>query len=173
MTELKPEKGDITKLRVDAIVNAANKELRPGGGVDGAIHKAGGPQIAAEARQIADRQGRLATGEAVVTTAGDLDAEHIIHTVGPIWGEVSEEEAKRLLADCYRNSLDLASDLGCDTVAFPNISTGVYGFPKRLAAEVAIDAVEKWVEQNPDELDTILFISFTDDNQEIYEELLG
>ena len=173
MAQIESVKGDITELEVDAIVNAANKELRPGGGVDGAIHRAGGPSIAEEAKEIADRDGHLATGEAVATTAGALPADHVIHTAGPVWNQHSEEEAVRLLANCYRNSLELATELGCRSVAFPNISTGVYGFPKRLAGETAVEAVRDWVTEHPDELKRVIFVAFDDENLEIYEDLLG
>lgn len=115
----------------------------------------------------------MATGEAVITTAGGLPARHVIHTAGPIWGEQSEYEAVQLLAACYHNSLDLASAHECGTVAFPNISTGVYGFPLRLAAETATGAVQAWVEVNPDALDEIVFVCFNEENHLLYEELLG
>ena len=122
-------KGDLTQQTVDAIVNAANSSLRGGGGVDGAIHRAGGPQIMAECLKI----GGCPTGAAVITTGGELVAEYVIHTVGPIWQDGQHNEAN-LLADCYRNSLSLAVEHGLKTVAFPNISTGIYRFPKELAA---------------------------------------
>ena len=119
-------KGDITKLKVDAIVNAANSGLLGGGGVDGAIHRAGGSQILEECKTIREKQGKLPAGEAVITTAGKMPAKYVIHTVGPVWnGGAYGESAK--LANCYQNSLQLAIDNGCKTVAFPNISTGVYG----------------------------------------------
>jgi O-acetyl-ADP-ribose deacetylase (regulator of RNase III) len=172
MARVETIKGDITKIETDAIVNAANKELRPGGGVDGAIHRAGGPAIAEEARAIAQRDGDLATGEAVATTAGALPSAHVIHTVGPIWSRHTEEEAVRLLASCYKNSLDLAVELGCDSIAFPNISTGVYGFPKRLAGETAVRAVEDWVGDHPGQLERVIFVAFDNENLEIYEGLL-
>lgn len=173
MTAIESTLGDITEVSTDAIVNAANKELRPGGGVDGAIHRAGGPRIAEEARAIARAEGNLATGAAVATTAGDLPCDHVIHTVGPIWGQHPESEAVRLLGDCYRSSLDLAVELGCRTIAFPNISTGVYGFPKQLAGRTAVTAVSQWVSDNPGAVDRVLFVAFDDENRSIYEELLG
>ena len=173
MTEIDSILGDITELSADAIVNAANKELRPGGGVDGAIHRAGGPRIAEEGLAIARDRGNLPTGEAVSTTAGALPSRHVIHTVGPIWGQHEESEAVRLLGDCYRNSLDLAVRLGCRTIAFPNISTGVYGFPKELAGETAVEAVRSWVSEHPEALDQILFVTFDEENRSIYESLLG
>jgi O-acetyl-ADP-ribose deacetylase (regulator of RNase III) len=173
MTSIRAIKGDITAMAVDAIVNAANRELIPGGGVDGAIHAAGGPSIAEEARQIRGERGKLETGNAVITTGGGLPARHVIHTAGPIWDEVSEYEAVQLLAACYRNSLDLALANDCRSIAFPNISTGVYGFPLRLAAETAASAVATWVESNPDALEEVVFVCFNEQNQALYEELLG
>lgn len=171
VTHVVAERGDLTTYDVDVVVNAANSELLAGGGVDGAIHRAGGPEIATEARAIAESDGRLETGHAVITTAGNLPARHVIHTVGPIWGRHSEEKAVRLLADCYRNSLDLAAERRCRTIAFPNISTGVYCFPKRLAASTAVGAVQGWVESRPDAMDRIVFVCFDDENLTFYEEL--
>jgi O-acetyl-ADP-ribose deacetylase (regulator of RNase III) len=172
VTTIRAVKGDITKLEVDAIVNAANRQLIPGGGVDGAIHAAGGPAIAAETREIREEGGDMKTGEAVITTAGNLPANHVIHTAGPIWGEQPEYEAVQLLGACYHNSLDVAVAHGCRTVAFPNISTGVYGFPLRLAAETATGAVESWVETNPDALDEVVFVCFNEENHSLYDDLL-
>src|SRR6478672_7821214 len=118
-------KGDITKVHVDAIVNAANSSLMGGGGVDGAIHRAGGPAILEECRKIVARQGGCRTGEAVITTAGNLPARFVIHTVGPVWNGGLHGEKERL-SDCYKNSLQLAVENQCKTIAFPNISTGIY-----------------------------------------------
>lgn len=130
--------GDITREHVDAIVNAANAELRGGGGVDGAIHRAGGPEIMAECRKI----GRCAPGEAVITGAGRLPARVVIHAVGPVWqGGGAEEE--QLLASCHERALELAREHGCRTVAFPAISTGAYGYPPRLAAPIALTATDE------------------------------
>ena len=138
--------GDITRERVDAIVNAANSTLLGGAGVDGAIHRAGGPAILAECREL--RRTRypegLPTGEAVATTAGDLPARCVIHTVGPIYGRHDGREAE-LLADCYRNSLRLAAGRGLASIAFPAISTGAYGYPREEAARVASEAVAKFL----------------------------
>lgn len=173
MTSIRAVKGDITEADVDVVVNAANRQLVPGRGVDGAIHAAGGPAIAAATREIRAGRGELANGEAVITTGGDLKARHVIHTAGPIWGEMSEYEAVQDLAACYHNSLDVAAANDCRSIAFPNISTGVYGFPLRLAAETAVSAVQTWVEGSPGALDEIVFVCFNDENQALYEDLLA
>ncbi len=137
-------KGDITKMEVDAIVNAANSSLLGGGGVDGAIHRAGGKAILDECIQIRNKQGGCKTGEAVITTGGNLPAKYVIHTVGPVWnGGKNNEET--LLASAYRNSLQLAVDNNIKTIAFPNISTGIYGFPKDKAATIAVDTVREFL----------------------------
>ena len=163
--------GDITRFECDVIVNAANSGLLGGGGVDGAIHRAGGPAILEECRTLRTERGRLATGEAVATTAGRLPARYVIHTVGPVWGSVPEGEATRLLGNAYRNSLDLAVSLGAHTVAFPNISTGVYGFPKPLAARTAVAAVLDTLAI--DQLDRVTFVCFDDENYELYQRELA
>ncbi len=173
MTPLEAVQGDITTVDADVIVNAANSSLMGGGGVDGAIHRAGGPAILAECKQIVARQGPLPTGQAVITTAGDLPARHVVHTVGPIWGSVPEEEAIELLASCYRNSLEAAREAGAKSVAFPNISTGVYHFPKPLAATTAIASVTAWVAHDPGTVETVTFVCFGPDNLELYQELLA
>jgi O-acetyl-ADP-ribose deacetylase (regulator of RNase III) len=137
-------KGDITKIKADAIVNAANSSLLGGGGVDGAIHRAGGPAILEECRAIRAKQGGCDTGEAVITTAGQLPAKYVIHTVGPVWNGGNKNEPE-LLANCYRNSLQLAVENGVKSIAFPNISTGIYHFPKPEAAEIAIETVQRFM----------------------------
>ncbi|MFB8031127.1 O-acetyl-ADP-ribose deacetylase [Streptomyces sp. NPDC056465] len=136
-------RGDITEQRADALVNAANSSLLGGGGVDGAIHRRGGPEILAACRALrASHHGKgLATGQAVATTAGRLHAEHVIHTVGPVWSR--DEDRSALLASCYRESLRLASELGARTVAFPAISTGVYGWPLDDGARIAVRTVRE------------------------------
>lgn len=171
MTSISTTKGDITVFDGDAIVNAANSRLAGGGGVDGAIHRAGGPAILEECRRWVDRHGPLPTGEAMITGAGELPARFVIHTVGPVWGQHDPDVARELLASCYRRSLDLAAENGCARIAFPNISTGVFGFPKQDAAETAVAAVRDWV--TPDSvIDEIVFVSFNEENHEIYGTLL-
>jgi len=163
--------GDITKIGVDAIVNAANSSLLGGGGVDGAIHRAGGRAILDECRKIVERQGGCPTGEAVITTAGNMPARYVIHTVGPVWhGGMNNED--QLLANAYSNSLRLAVDNGVKTIAFPNISTGVYGFPKERAAKIAIETVRNFLEKDKS-LNEVVFVCFDRENHEIYERLLN
>ena len=159
---------DITALVVDVVVNAANRELIPGGGVDGAIHRAGGPSIAAEARQHAP----LGTGEVLTTGSGNLKCLALIHTVGPIWGSISESEAVVALSSCYENSLGLAATEGFRSIAFPNISTGIYGFPKKLAAETAVGAVSEWLTQPTGQIELIVFSCFEEENYRLYSDLV-
>ena len=163
--------GDITKVKADAIVNAANSSLLGGGGVDGAIHRAGGRAILEDCVKIRDRQGGCGVGEAVITIAGNLPAKYVIHTVGPVWngGNKNEEE---LLANAYTNSLHLAVQHEARTIAFPNISTGIYRFPKERAASVAVAAVNSFL-KNTDKIDSVLFVCFDKENYEIYHELLN
>ena len=164
-------KGDITKIEADAIVNAANSSLRGGGGVDGAIHRAGGSDILEDCRKIVARQGGCKTGEAVITTAGKLPAQFVIHTVGPVWngGHINEE---LLLANCYTKSLELAVKNGIKTIAFPNISTGIYHFPKDLACTIALKTVNEFLNKN-DTLEKVLFICFDDENYDYYKNALS
>lgn len=161
-TRIEILKGDITKVTVDAIVNAANTSLLGGGGVDGAIHRAGGQAILDNCRKIIARQGGCNTGQAVITTAGNLKAKFVIHTVGPVWNGGKKDE-KLKLADCYRNSLKLAVDNNCRTIAFPCISTGVYNYPSNEAARVAVDTVLEFVSHS-DKIDKVIFVCFDDDN---------
>lgn len=163
-------KGDITKLNVDAIVNAANGSLLGGGGVDGAIHKAGGKQILEECLAIRSRQGGCKTGEAVITTGGLLKAKFVIHTVGPVWNGGKNDEVK-LLTNCYINSLKLAEENHIKTIAFSNISTGVYGFPKEKAAPIAVNTVRDYLFKN-DSIEKVIFACFDDKNYQLYGELL-
>jgi O-acetyl-ADP-ribose deacetylase (regulator of RNase III) len=156
--------GDITHQQVDAIVNAANSELAGGGGVDGAIHRAGGPEIM---RELRERYRECPTGSAVITGAGRLKANYVIHAVGPIWmgGDDGEDE---LLASAYRTSLQLARDHACRTVAFPSISTGVYDFPLHLAAPIAL----KTVFESLSDFETIRFVLFAPDTLAAYQSAL-
>ena len=156
---------DITKLDVDAIVNAANKTLLGGGGVDGAIHQAAGPDLLKECRML----NGCNTGEAKLTKAYKLPCKYVIHTVGPVWrGGLSNEE--ELLANCYKNSLKLAAENIIKTIAFPNISTGIYGFPKQLAAMIAVDVVKNFLSINPT-LEKLFFVCFDDENFKLYKSL--
>ena len=172
-TTLEVVLGDITTMAVDAIVNATNPSLMGGGGVDGAIHRAGGPSILADCQAIVGRRGPCPTGDAVVTGAGELPAGLVIHTVGPIWSEERAREHDEALAGCYRRSLELAAEHNVRSIAFPNISTGVYGFPKRRAARIAIDATVQWLESTEEHpIDTILFVCFDEENHGLYRSLL-
>ncbi|QKJ31287.1 O-acetyl-ADP-ribose deacetylase [Mucilaginibacter mali] len=170
-SKIKLIKGDITKQHVDAVVNAANSSLMGGGGVDGAIHRAGGKQILDDCMDIINRQGRCKTGEAVITTGGKLPARYVIHTVGPVWNGGHKNEPE-LLANCYRNSLQLAVDKGIKTIAFPNISTGIYHYPKAEAAQVAINAVNNFLKDN-DSIAEVTFVCFDEENFALYKDLLG
>jgi O-acetyl-ADP-ribose deacetylase (regulator of RNase III) len=160
--------GDITRRDVDAIVNAANSPLRGGGGVDGAIHRAAGPELVAECRTL----GGCGTGEAKMTRGYRLPAQWVIHTVGPVWqgGQANED---LLLAACYRNSLRLAVRHGIRTIAFPSISTGAYGFPMERAARIAVDEVRRFLTANPNALDRVELVSFGKDAYERYRKILG
>ena len=169
---IKIKTGDITKERACAIVNAANSSLMGGGGVDGAIHRAGGPKILQECRDIRsiDYPDGLPTGKAVVTTAGNLPAKYVIHTVGPIWSRCGER-CDELLADAYRNSLKRVTELGCDSVVFPAISTGVYGFPPERAARIAYRTIEEFLKSRT-QMD-VTFIFHSDESRKIFEEANG
>lgn len=164
-------KGDITQIQVDAIVNAANTSLLGGGGVDGAIHRAGGPEILANCRKIILAQGGCRTGEAVITTAGNLPAEFVIHTVGPVWSGGTNNEAEKL-SSCYRSSLQLAAESNCTSVAFPGISTGVYGFPKDKAAQIAVSTVNDFLTKNT-QPETVIFVCYDDEYYQLIKEELN
>lgn len=165
-------KGDITKIKVDAIVNAANATLLGGGGVDGAIHRAGGGVILEECIKIRAKQGGCKTGEAVITTAGNLPASFVIHTVGPVWREGNTEQAEKL-ASCYQNSFELAVENQCKSIAFPNISTGVYHYPKNEAAQIAIGTTKYLLEKYKNTIEKVIFVCFDEDNFDIYQNLLS
>lgn len=160
-------KGDITKIKADAIVNAANSSLLGGGGVDGAIHRAGGPAILEECKKIVAKQGGCKTGEAVITAGGNLPSKYVIHTVGPVWNGGNKGESEKLSA-CYKNSLQLAVEHDCKTIAFPNISTGVYGYPKQKAATIAVTAVNNFL-QNSKELEKVIFVCFDQENYDLIQ----
>ena len=162
--ELIVERGDICKLNVDAIVNAANSSLLGGGGVDGAIHRAAGPQLVAECRMLHGCK----TGEAKATKGYQLPAKHVIHTVGPVWrGGHAQEGA--LLRSCYHRSILIAERLGARSLAFPAISTGIYGFPKKRAAEIAVSESKA----SATSLEKVVFVCFDDETAAIYRQLLG
>lgn len=159
---------DITTLAVDAIVNAANSSLLGGGGVDGAIHRAAGPELLAACRPL----GGCPTGEARITPGFRLPARFIIHTVGPVW-HGGERNEPALLAACYRNSLALAAENGLRRIAFPSISTGIYGYPFAAATDIAIDSVRQAVAATPDAFDEIIFCCFSADDHAHYAQVLG
>ena len=176
MPQLEVIMGDITTLKVDAIVNAANSSLMGGGGVDGAIHRAAGPELLDECRKIAAERrnipgGPCPAGDAVITRAGRLPSKYVIHTVGPVWHGGGNGEPE-LLASCYRKSLLLAKEADLESIAFPNISTGVYGYPKNKAAAVAVAAVRETVPEIPG-IKRIIFVCFDRENYELYQKLLS
>lgn len=162
-------KADITTVEIDAIVNAANPSLLGGAGVDGAIHRKGGKEILKECMALRNKQGNCGTGEAVITSAGNLPAKKVIHTVGPVWRGGNHKESE-LLKSCYVESLKLAEANALSGVAFPNISTGVYGFPIPLAAEIAINAVENW---HSEIIKKVVFVCFHEDNYQAYLQHKG
>lgn len=164
-------KGDITEVNVDCIVNAANNSLLGGGGVDGAIHRAGGPAILEDCRKIIAMQGGCKVGQAVITTAGKLPSRFVIHTVGPVWNGGQKNE-KEKLADCYRNSLQVAVDNNCSTIAFPNISTGIYKFPKDEAARIAVDTVFDFLSKEG-KIKEVIFVCFDEDNYDFIKRQLS
>lgn len=159
--------GDITKLDVDAIVNAANCSLLGGGGVDGAIHRAAGPELLEECRTLHGCE----TGEAKITKGYRLPAKYVIHTVGPVYS--GKESDSKHLAGCYRNSMELAKENGIHSVAFPAISTGVYGYPKREAARVAVETLQGWLSENPEYEIRVILVGVDEETCRIYRDLLG
>ncbi len=160
--KLKTVQGDITSFKTDAIVNAANSSLLGGGGVDGAIHRSGGPEILEECKKIVAKQVSCKTGVAVITTAGELPSKYVIHTVGPVWNGGDNKESQKL-ANCYKNSLALAVENNCKTISFPNISTGVYRFPKEKAANIAVKTVTDFLSAH-NQVQEVIFVCFDDEN---------
>ena len=171
-TDLELIRGDITKTQVDAIVNAANSELIGGGGVDGAIRRAGGDEIEQACAEIRKREGGCPTGKAVITPGGNLYARYVIHTVGPVWEGGDAGEAV-LLASCYQESLQLAVENEIQSIAFPSISTGIYGYPTEKAAVVALSAVKEFVNQNPSAPAAIQFVLFDEATYTCYADALS
>jgi len=175
-TKLSIIQGDITRQATDAIVNAANPSLMGGGGVDGAIHRTGGPAILEECKQLVARQGRLPTGKAVITTGGNLKAKYVIHTVGPIWHGGSGNEAE-LLASAYRESLRLAADRNLTGLSFPSISTGAYGYPVNKAASIAVSTVASFLKEQATSIKEVVFVLFDSRTYESYisalQEVIG
>jgi len=157
--------GDITKLDVDAIVNAANSSLLGGGGVDGAIHRAAGPKLVEECRTL----GGCQTGDAKITKGYNLPAKHVIHTVGPVYGREHGRE-KELLASCYRRSLELAKQHRLKSIAFPSISTGAFGYPITEASRIAIDTVKAALEKGPSSIERVIFVTFGTADRKVYED---
>jgi O-acetyl-ADP-ribose deacetylase len=160
-------KGDITRIPVDAIVNAANSALMGGGGVDGAIHDAGGPAIMRELDELRKRIKRCETGSAVVTGAGNLPAIYVIHAVGPIYRDGTHDETK-LLESCYHTSLELARERSIRSISFPSISTGAYGFPVELAAPICLETITSWLRANPEPLRKIKLVQFSESDHQVY-----
>lgn len=171
-TRLILKRGDITAEKVDAVVNAASSQMRGGGGVDGAIHQAGGPEIMAECRRVVPDGSLLPTGEAVLTEAGKLSARAIVHTVGPIWSG-GEADESRLLTSCYRQSLALSARAGLRSLAFPALSTGVYGYPFEEAAQLSLAEIIRYCRANPEELDEVRLVYHSNEDLQAAQRTLA
>ncbi|RLG32320.1 O-acetyl-ADP-ribose deacetylase [Methanosarcinales archaeon] len=170
-TKISLIQGDITRQDTDAIVNAANPSLMGGGGVDGAIHRAGGRAILEQCKEIVSKQGRLPTGKAVITSGGNLKAKYVIHTVGPIWQGGTKSEAE-LLTSAYQQSLKLATEHNLESISFPSISTGAYGYPVEEAAQVAIKAVVSFLRKEATSIKEVVFVLFDSRTYEYYRSAL-
>lgn len=168
MSGINIQQGDITAIEVDAVVNAANKRLAPGGGVAGAIHRAGGEGLTRECESL----GGCETGEAKITKGHDLPASYVIHTVGPVYGQEGGKE-EELLASCYRESLKLAGEYGLKSIAFPAISTGAFGYPKEEAFRVALETVKDHLENKDTSVEKVIFVGFSSEDVEIYKRILA
>lgn len=166
-------RGDITKIAADVIVNAANSSLLGGGGVDGAIHDAAGPELLDACSEVVSLQGNCPTGESVITTAGRLPASHVVHTVGPVFTGKDPEEHDALLAWCYEESLRLGAEVNAESISFPNISTGVYRFPKGRAVAIVTKVVRRWLEEELHNYTELNFVCFDHENHEVYKEALN
>lgn len=164
--------GDITHQKVDAIVNAANETLLGGGGVDGAIHSAAGKELELACKKIHDEKGGCKTGDAVITTGGNLPAKYVIHTVGPVWRDGMQQEPE-LLFRAYLNSLLLASENRIKSIAFPNISTGIFGFPKEQGSRIAVSTVVDFLNNNTTSIEKVIFVCFDQENYNLYNELIS
>ncbi len=167
LCQLQLVQGDITRIAVDAIVNAANSQLAGGGGVDGAIHDAGGPEIMRELDEIRARIGRCETGSAVVTSAGDLPAKYVIHAVGPRYRDGRHGEPEQL-ESCYRTALQLAAERDVHTISFPSISTGIYGYPIEEAAAIAVKTVVRWLQEHAEPVRVVKLVQFSSGDHSIY-----
>mgnify|MGYP000149627354 CR=1 FL=1 len=165
--DIKIVQGDITEMKTDAVVNAANKLLAPGGGVAGAIHRAGGPDLTAECEKL----GGCETGEAKIPSGHELPASYVIHTVGPVYGQEGGRE-KELLASCYRESLKLAEEYGLKSIAFPGLSTGAFGYPKEEAFRVAVDTIKDFLDTENSSLQEVILVGFTPEDVELYHNIL-
>jgi O-acetyl-ADP-ribose deacetylase (regulator of RNase III) len=169
LSQLQLLKGDITNIAVEAIVNAANSQLAGGGGVDGAIHRAGGPEIMRELDEIRAQIGRCDTGNAVATSAGRLPAKYVFHAVGPVYRDGKHGEPA-LLESCYLNCLKLAAERDVKTISFPSISTGVYGYPLEEAAEIAVRTVAAWLQDHSGPVRVIKLVQFSENDHEVYRK---
>ncbi|MBV8475342.1 MAG: O-acetyl-ADP-ribose deacetylase [Acidobacteriaceae bacterium] len=168
LSQLQLLKGDITKIAVDAIVNAANSSLAGGGGVDGAIHRAGGPQIMLELDEIRKQIGQCETGSAVVTSAGRLPARYVFHAVGPRYRDGQHDEPAQL-ASCYTKCLDMAAERELATISFPSISTGIYGYPIEEAADIAVRTVTEWLREHTSSVRIVKLVQFSASDHEVYQ----